>query len=142
MTRRNFALTALTVLFPALSIVGCKSDIWADQSAETISSYKVPSSAKTVAFGTDSVSYTAREKGIVYLVDRDDQGTVTSKNGDKKQFPRVLDKALVLKDQTYSFDSATGNAGLAGFDRTPIHLQSTPGHHYEIRFDTKELKPQ
>src|SRR6266550_4248440 len=121
-------------------IAGCKSDIWADQPLDVVAQYRVPNSAKVVAAGTGTLEMTAPEQGIIYVVDRDDQRTIKSKNGDKKLVYRVLDKALLLKSQTYFFDPNTGTAGLRSGERATVHVQATPGHHYELRFDTKELK--
>src|SRR4051794_40071093 len=66
MTSTITRMTAMLMLAAALSgIIGCKSDIWADQPAQVIAEYRVPNSAKVVTAGTEVLEMTAPEQGII-----------------------------------------------------------------------------
>lgn len=132
MTRsmRLFSI-ALLVFTGSVFVAGCSSD--KDPFEDWYSPWKydsfVPLTAKTVASGTDAMTFTAPEQGVLYLVDMDQMVQV-----EQTQKPKVVGQALIQPGAEITVDPQQKRAYAKGKEGVKLS-KVVPGHHFELRFD-------
>jgi hypothetical protein len=121
----------MLVLTGSLLVVGCSSE--KDPFEDWYSPWKydsfVPLTAKTVASGTDTMTFTAPEQGVLYVVDMDQMVQV-----EQTQKPKVIGQALIQSGAEITFDPQQKRAYAKGKEGVKLS-KVVPGHHFELRFD-------
>jgi hypothetical protein len=96
----------------------------------------VPDTAKPVASGTGVLTFTAPERGTLYLLDTTDRVKIK-----EAQFPRGIASGLLNKGDKVTFDPAKKRAWKEGGEGVGF-TKIDPTHTHEFRFDPNEKKKE
>src|SRR3954468_20273101 len=135
---RRFIVGCLT-LFSIVAAIGRCSSEPKDPFKDAVAPQKyrdyVPPSARTVASGPGTITFTAPENGIVYLLDTSSMVTIEG-----VQKPRALISGYVAKGSEVEVIAQDRRVRLKG--RKGLQLTTMdPTHTHELRFDPSE-KPK
>jgi hypothetical protein len=137
MIGKQIVLTVVLASVAALS--GCLSSAteplkeW--QADERYNEY-VPETAKRVAGGTGVLTFTAPERGTLYLLDTTDRVKIK-----EAEFPRAIASGLLSKGDKVTFDPNQKRAWKEGGEGIKFK-NIDPTHTHEFRFDPNQAKKE